>query len=108
MTKEEIIKYLNDLNIVQTNVDFWDEDVSDDIWQTYLEGAELVDSDLYADTHRWYELSITVFKVDDWYLGVKHICQLFSEESEAGDIGHILNFFEMEQVPSVTYIRKND
>lgn len=103
---KELIQQLNDLNIRQESIDFC-EDLPQDIYEKWFEGNE-VDNQLDVDKHRWYETSISVFRIDDApispsYLGVCSITDLFSEQSSVSDITYTLKFFEMEPVITTTY-----
>ena len=40
---------------------------------------EIVASGLYVDKHRWYEISTTVYKCEDGFVGVNGVSQLYSE-----------------------------
>lgn len=58
------------------------------------------------DEHRWYTLGTVVFSVGDEFFGVRGPVSMKSEEMGWADIGIECVAFEMEQVPSVTYKRK--
>lgn len=46
---------------------------------------EVVASGLYVDKHRWYEISTSVYKCEDGYVGVSGVSQLYSESTEYED-----------------------
>jgi len=62
-----------------------------------------VASGLLVDTHRWYETSVTVIKVFDVLLGIRHISNVFSESMGYSDCYVNLEFTEMKEVKTVTY-----
>lgn len=98
---KEIIKELNDLKITQKSIDFL-EDLPEEIYEKYFQ--EEVENGLDVDKHRWYETSISVFRIDEGlFIGVESVTDTFSEQSEVEDMYHTLRFFEMEAIPSVTY-----
>lgn len=97
---KEIIKELNDLKILQTSGDFL-EDLPEDIYEKYFK--DLVDENLSVDKHRWYETSISVYKISEGFIGVQSITDTFSEQSEISDMFHHLRFFEMKEVTKITY-----
>lgn len=101
---KEIIEELNNLKITQKSIDF-SEDLSEDIYDKYFKNC--VEEGLSVDKHRWYETSISVYKTDKGLLGVKSITDLFSEQSQCEDIFHTLEFFEMEEIPLISYKKKN-
>ena len=51
---------------------------------------KLVEEGLYVDKHRWYETSVSVFKVNDGYLGVTAVTDIFSEQMDVSDAFHYL------------------
>jgi hypothetical protein len=97
---EQIIKELNDLKILQKEFDFL-EDLPDDIYEKYFH--ELVDEGLEVDKRRWYETSISVFKINEGSIGVRHISNLYSEQSSVLDIFYTIKFFEMKQIITTTF-----
>ena len=100
---DTLLEELNKLKIMQDSID-WEECIPDDIWESEIKGrVSPVASGLEVDTRRWYETSITVFKTRGRLMGVKHITNMFSEMGSCEDMGFTLRFFEMEEVPSVTY-----
>lgn len=104
MEFEELLNKLNKAKILQRSYD-WQEDLSEDLCKE-LENAEEICSELDVDKHRWYELSTTVLKINNRFLGVEHISELYSKSSEYIDIFHTLKFFEMQEIMSPTYLRK--
>lgn len=100
-TNKELVEYLNSLKIIQKSS--WDEDIPEDIYTEYFEGSQTVESELDVDKHRWYETSTEVLKMNGGFIGVNSVTDTFSEQSEIGDMFHTIEFFEMEEIPSVTY-----
>ena len=56
--------------------------------------------------YRWYSTATDVYKLEDGFVGVRGLFQMFSELSIPSDFNIICEAFEMKAVPSVTYIRK--
>ena len=105
-TNEELVEYLNGLKIHQTSD--WYECIPEDIWNEYFEDKfKVVDSELDIDKHRWYELSTEVLAINGGYIGVRSVTQCYSEQSSIDDMYHRLEFFEMEQIQTVTYKKIN-
>jgi len=100
---EELLKELKDLNLTQKSID-WIEDLPVGIWNKYdKELTNPVKDNLDIDTHRWYELSTSVYEIDGRYLGVEHISNLFSEQMDCSDVYHTLSFNEMHPTTEVTF-----
>lgn len=97
---KEILEKLNNLKITQESIDFL-EDLPEEIYNKYFQ--DCVTERLDIDKHRWYETSISVYKIPEGLIGVKSITDLFSESSEVADIFHTLQFYEMEEIQTVSY-----
>lgn len=86
-----------------------------DIWNIPDNGYKIryVDT-VDTDEHRWYIDAFKVYSItlDDGehFVGTWEIETLKSEAMSVSDCGsdHILHFVEMEQVPSVSYIIKEE
>jgi hypothetical protein len=100
---KELINKLNALKILQTEMD-WAENIPEDIWKEYFEGKHIeVKTGLSPDMHRWYETTISVISILGKFMGVRHISNLFSEQSSCDDCFVHLEFFEMKEVLKPTY-----
>ena len=97
---KEIIEELNNLKILQKSMDFL-EDLPEEVVDKYFE--DCVTEGLEVDKHRWYETSLSVYKVEQGLIGVVSVTDLFSESSEVEDIFYTLQFHEVAEVPSITY-----
>jgi hypothetical protein len=104
---ERINKKLNDLQIIQVSGD-WQENIPEDIWKEYFENFsfEEVAFDLNIDTHRWYETSTTVIRINGIFMGINYITNMFSEAMDYEDCYHHLEFMEMEEFQTVSYREK--
>ena len=85
----------------------WEECVPEEIWDRHFKEYKEVACDLDVDKHRWYEVSTTVVKIYDRFLGIRHIAQTYSENTYVDDCYWDLFFFEMEEVKEITYREKN-
>lgn len=99
---KELVDKLNNLKILQKSID-WVEDIPEDIWKEYFEFSDRLDMELDVDKRRHYKLSTDVYKINDKYLGVRRISNLYSEMSSCEDIYWTLQFFEMKQIKRITY-----
>jgi hypothetical protein len=77
--------------------------VDDDI---DLDGSKEITT-IDRDEHRWYVLGTVVFQHGDEFFGVHGPVGSKSEQQTWSDIDVECTAFEMVQVPSVTYKRKN-
>lgn len=101
---DELFKKLNESKIAQQYYD-WDENIPEDIWNEYFDNESVVilKRGLDVDTLRWYETSITVIKIYDQFLGIRHVSNIFSEYMGYDDCGYDLSFYKMEEVLLPTY-----
>ena len=110
---KEFIKMMNDLQISQKSID-WIKDIPEEIYRKYFNNGRggnlysIVANELDVDKHRWYELSTTIVTFMLGTFGVEHISNLYSESSSCSDICHTLEFFEVEEVVTTIYKRKNE
>jgi hypothetical protein len=100
MTFKEIMKAINDSKYTS----LWDAD-------EYLEydlKIKPCEEGLNIDKRRWYEISTSVYQISDRFLGVRGLSQCYSEMSSAEDCMCTSEAFEMEEVKTVTYVKKAD
>lgn len=103
---DEMLAKLRKLEIYQLEGD-WAENLPKEIWVKYFyNNFQKVKHGLLIDTHRWYETSVTVIKIYDRFLGIRHITNLFSENMSYEDCMIKIEFFEMEEKTVVTYVIK--
>ena len=103
----ELLEELNKQKITQTQGG-WEDNIPDDIWEEYFtsnnsNNYRTIITKLTPDTHRWYEISTTVIKIFDRYLGITFISNLFSESTMYEYCCINLEFGEMKIVESITY-----
>ena len=67
---------------------------------------EIVSEDIDVDRHRWYEISTTVYKVEDGYVGIRGISQIYSEYMSDKDCDYLCKASEYEEVQTVSYREK--
>jgi len=106
---KELIQKLNDLKILQTSGD-WEEDIPEEIYTEYFENNfREIEEELDVEKHRHYELSTTVIELiedgHEFLMGIRVISKLYSDMSMFEDVYHYLEFFEMQQVEAITYVR---
>lgn len=97
---EEIIQEINDAKAESIH------HVLDVCNSFYKATPQLVKSGLDKEEHRWYEITTSVYKLGEWFLGIRGASKLYSESSSWSDLLVDTVAFEMEEVPSVTYKEK--
>lgn len=85
------------------NVGDWEDDLFENFPELRKIEHNIVATDLFVDKHRWYETSLTVIKMFDRFLGIRHVSNVFSESMEYSDCYVNLKFFEMKEVIKTTY-----
>jgi hypothetical protein len=100
---KELIQELNNLNIVQTSCD-WEENIPEEIYLKFFENKSTeVCNELDVGKHRWYETSTTVIAVNNGFLGINLVTDVFSENMDISDCGEEISFFEMEEFTTTSY-----
>ena len=69
---------------------------------------EIVSEDIDVDRHRWYEISTTVYKVEDGYVGIRGISQIYSEYMSDKDCDYLCKAYEYEEVQTISYREKQN
>lgn len=100
-----LVQKLNALQIIQHSGE-WSENIPFELFTEYFQDYEEIDYNLDVSTHRWYETSITVLEINGEYMGIEYITNMFSESQDYEDCYHTIEFFEMEQYPTISYRRK--
>lgn len=99
----ELLEKLDNLKIIQKEID-WEENIPETLWnEDFNNNFTKLKNRLDVDTHRWYETSISAIKIYDKILGIRHITNLFSEESSCEDCYVTITFFEMKEVIIISY-----
>lgn len=97
MTVKEFIQIVNE-------GEFWSLWAVDD--SSLGEGFERIESGNDLDEHRWYSTAEDIYKLEDGYVGVRGLFQMFSELSCPKDFSIKCKAYEVEPVPSIKYIKK--
>ena len=93
---EELIKQINEAKIV--SVHHLEDDFPHVEWKSI--------ATLGHDEHRWYVIATEVYKVGGTFIGVSGLVSLKSESMSWSDADVMCEAFEMEEVQSVTYKKK--
>jgi len=97
-TAKEIAEVIDKAGIYATHA------VPDEIDMTGCEEVMSIDS----EDHRWYIIETVVYKIGKEFFGVRGIVSLKSESMSYDDTCLFCEAFEMEEVPSVTYVKKTN
>ena len=65
-----------------------------------------VAENLEMDNHRWYEISTSVYKLEDGFVGIRGVSTIYSEYMDAEDCGFRCTASEYIEIPSFTYKKK--
>ena len=69
---------------------------------------KIIPKSLNVDRHRWYEVSTTIFKVEDGYVGVRGVTYLYSEGMMYSDCDYLCEASEYEEVQTISYREKQN
>ena len=103
MKREEFKNIIKDVNEAKTKSIY---DVEEVCTSFYGASPQVIRDNMNIDKHRWYEISTTVYKIGEWFIGIRGASKLYSEDSSWEDICVTTIAFEMKEVLSVTYERK--
>jgi hypothetical protein len=104
---DSLLVELKSLEINQQHSD-WAECLPDEIWKSHFSGNfEQLDRGLNVDKRRHYETSVDVIEIYGRILGIRYITNLYSEQSDYGDCCHIIEFFEMKPIQTISYVPIN-
>ena len=68
----------------------------------------IVPKSINIDKYRWYEVSTTIYKVEDGYVGVRGVTHLYSEGMTYSDCDYLCEASEYEEVQTVSYREKQN
>lgn len=95
MTKAELIKLVEN----EKAYALWD--LPDAEWKQ-------VASELERDESRWYAMAVNVYECTDGFVGVRGVCQIYSEYTTPEDIYFVCTACEYEPKTVVTYVMKEN
>ena len=74
--------------------------------QEELNNTILSEDNLEKDERRWYEISTSLYKLEDGFVGIKGLSKIYSEGTNAEDCCVKCFASEYQEIPSITYKRK--
>ena len=96
MKVQELINYVN------SNIFYSIDEFEDSLIDRQLE-LKTISEDIETDRHRWYEVSTTIYKVEDGYVGVRGVTHLYSEDMTYSDCAYLCKASEYEEVQTISY-----
>lgn len=100
MKVKELIDYINSNDFYS----LWDMEYS--LFYTNKDLPKRVANNLEIEKRRWYEISTSVYKLEDGFVGIRGVSTIYSESMVAEDCGFRCTASEYQEIPSVTYKRK--
>lgn len=67
---------------------------------------QIVAENLEKEEYRWYEVSVSVYKLEDGFVGIRGVSKIYSENMNSEDCCIKCTASEYIEIPSVTYKRK--
>ena len=61
---------------------------------------------LEIEKHRWYSVSTFVYKLEDGFVGIRGVSDIYSDDIDAEDCGVRCTAYEYEEFPYVLYKKK--
>ena len=98
MKVKELIDYVNSNEFYS----LWD--MEDSLFYTYKDLPQIVAEFLEKEEYRWYDVSVSVYKLEDGFVGVRGIS--FKYPDILDDYIPKCSASEYQEIPSVTYKRK--
>jgi hypothetical protein len=106
MTTTELINQINNAKITQDTC--WDECTLPEEIMQELKKYTVLAEELYIEKHRWYETSIIVYALNDEFIGIEYVTDIYSECTEYEDIEHKIYAIPMLASTVTTYTKKNN
>ena len=102
MKVKELIDYINSNDFYS----LWD--MENALCCDFLdkELPQRIAENLEKDEHRWYEVSVSVYKLEDGFVGIKGVSKIYDECTTPEDCCTKCSASEYIEIPSVTY-KKN-
>lgn len=96
MKVKELIEYVSKYNFYSL---MEVEDFLKEVPQCVAERLEI-------EKHRWYSVSTSVYKLEDGFVGIRGVSDIYSDDIDAEDCGVRCTASEYEEFPYVLYKKK--
>ena len=100
MKVQELIDYVN------SNEFYSVYEFENSLTDKQFKELKIVPKSIKVDRHRWYEVSTTIYKVDDGYVGVRGVTHLYIESIPYSDCDYLCEASEYEEVQTISYREK--
>ena len=102
MKVQELIDHINSNDFYS----LWD--MENALYSDFLNKGlpQLVAENLEKDEHRWYEVSVSVYKLEDGFVGIKGVSKIYGEGTTPEDCCTKCSASEYIEISSITYKRK--
>ena len=100
MKVKELIDHINSNDFYS----LWD--MEDSLFCKDKDLPKRVAENFEKEEYRWYEISTSVYKLEDGFVGIRGVSNIYSEYMEAEDCGFRCTASEYIEIPSVTYKKK--
>ena len=100
MKVQELIDYVNSKGFYSIY------EFQDSLTDKQFKELKIIPESINVDRHRWYEISTTVYKVEDGYVGIRGISQIYSEYMSDKDCDYLCEASEYEEVQTISYREK--
>ena len=100
MKVQELIDYVN------SNGFYSLYEFEDSLTDRQFKELKIVPESIDVDRYNWYEVSTTIFKVEDGYVGVRGVTHLYSKGTTYSDCNYLCKASEYEEVQTISYRKK--
>ena len=97
MKVQELIDYVNSKGFYSIY------EFQDSLTDKQFKELKIIPKSIDVDRHRWYEVSTTIYKVEDGYVGIRGISQIYSEYMSDKDCDYLCEASEYEEVQTISY-----
>lgn len=97
MKVQELIKKFN-----ESEVFYYLWDAEDAILPS---GVKCVKRDINIDRHRWYEVSTSIYKCEDGFVGIRGVSKLYSEMMTFSDCDIHCEINEYKETTTISYTK---
>lgn len=102
MKVKELIDYVNSNGFYS----LWDMEHA--LYYNFKDFPKRIAENLEIEKHRWYEISTSVYKLEDGFVGIRGVSTIYSEYMDAEDCGFRCTASEYIEIPSFTYKKKDE
>ena len=94
------------INYINTNKFYSLQDMEDSLQYDLKEFPKRVAKNLEIDKHRWYEVSTSVYKLEDGFVGIKGVSNIYTKNMDAENCCFECSANEYKEIQSISYKRK--